>query len=144
MKQPLFGTELSYEDIIDSPYFWSQQAIVGSEDVDGNPCQILESKPGKDHGSSYSSVKTWVDTRRIVPLRIEKYGASGKIVRRINTTRVLLDGGDSLPADLKVYGPNNSVTQISGAGIKRGLTYPDTQFTPEGLKQLTAAPGSPQ
>src|SRR6478672_12912161 len=32
MTQSLFGSDLSYEDIIDSPYGWSQQAIVGNED----------------------------------------------------------------------------------------------------------------
>jgi outer membrane lipoprotein-sorting protein len=140
MKQSLFGSDLSYEDIIDSPFAWSQQAIVGTEDMDGTPCQILESKPGKGHISSYSSVKSWVDSRRLVPLRIEKY--DGKVVRRINTTRVLLEGGDSLPVDLKVYGPGGSVTHITGSRLKRGVSYADIEFTPEGLKQLNAPPGS--
>ena len=143
MKQPLFGSDLSYEDIIDNPFRWSQQAVVGNEPVDNIPCQILESKPGK-HSSSYASVKTWVDPRRLVPLRIEKYDSSGKLVRRINITRVLLDGNDSLPADLKVYGPRGTVTEITGSRIKRGLNYPDTEFTPDGLKQLNAPAGSPQ
>jgi len=142
MKEPLLGSDLSYEDIIDNPYRWSQQAIVGNEAVDTFPCQILESKPGKGHSSSYSSVKTWVDPRRMVPLRIEKYDAAGKMLRRINTTRVLLDGGDSLPADLKVYGPGGTVTEITGSRIKRGMTYTDTEFTPDGLKQLAAPQGS--
>ncbi|MFZ0652467.1 MAG: outer membrane lipoprotein-sorting protein [Pseudolabrys sp.] len=142
MKQSLFGSDLSYEDIIDSPFAWSQQTIVGTEDMDGTPCQILESKPGKGHTSSYSSVKSWIDSRRFVPLRIEKYDSSGKVVRRINTTRVLLQGGDSLPVDLKVYGPGGSVTPITGSGLKRGVNYADTEFTTEGLKQLNAPPGS--
>lgn len=142
MKQSLFGSDLSYEDIIDSPFAWSQQTIVGTEDMDGTPCQILESKPGKGHTSSYSSVKSWVDSRRLVPLRIEKYDSSGKVVRRINTTRVLLEGGDSLPVDLKVYGPGGSVTPITGSRLKRGVSYADTEFTTEGLKQLNAPPGS--
>lgn len=144
MNQPLFGSDLSYEDIIDNPYRWSQQAIVGNEVIDNFPCQILESKPGKGHSCSYSSVKTWVDPRRMVPLRIEKYDPSSKLVRRINTTRILLEGGDSLPADLKVYGPDGTVTEITGSRIKRGLTYADTEFIPDGLKQLTAPPGSPE
>jgi Outer membrane lipoprotein-sorting protein len=142
MKQSLFGSALSYEDIIDSPFTWTQQTIVGTEDMDGTPCQILESKPGKGHTSSYSSVKSWIDSRRLVPLRIEKYDSSGKVVRRINTTRVLLEGGDSLPVDLKVYGPGGSVTHITGSRLKRGVSYPDTEFTPEGFKQLNAPPGS--
>ena len=93
MKQPLFGSDL-YEDIVDNPFRWSEQAIVGNEAVDNIECQILESKPGKSHSSSYASVKTWVDPGRLVPLRIEKYDSSGKLVRRINITRVLLDGNN--------------------------------------------------
>jgi outer membrane lipoprotein-sorting protein len=143
INQPLFGSDLSYEDIIDNPFRWTQQAIVGSEVIDNIPCQLLESKPGKGHSSSYSSVKTWVDPRRLVPLRIEKYDGSGKIVRRINITRVLLDGNDSLPADLKVYGPSGSTTEIDGSRIKRGVTYGATELTPDSLKQLSAPPNSP-
>jgi hypothetical protein len=142
MNQPLFGSDLSYEDIIDNPFRWTRQTIVGTEAIDNIQYQILESKPGKGHSSSYSSVKTWVDPRRLVPLRIEKYDNSGKVLRRINITRVLLDGGDSLPADLKVYGSGASVTRITGSRVKRGLSYADTEFTPEGLKQLNAPPGS--
>ena len=142
MKQSLFGSALSYEDIIDSPFAWTQQTIAGTEDMDGTPCQILESKPGKGHTSSYSSVKSWIDSRRLVPLRIEKYDSSGKVVRRINTTRVLLEGGDSLPVDLKVYGPVGSVTHITGSRLKRGVNYVDTEFRLEGLKHLDAPPGS--
>jgi len=143
MSQSLFGSDLSYEDIIDSPFGWSQQAITGNEDVNGTACQILESKPG-DHGSSYSSVKTWVDPRRFVPLRIEKYDASGKVIRRINTTRVMLDGDESIPSNLSVQGPRGSTTQIDGSRIKRGVSYADAEFGREGLKQLAAPPGSPQ
>jgi hypothetical protein len=83
LNQPLFGSDLSYEDIIDNPFAWNQQAIVGTEVINGTACQILESKPGKDHSSSYSKVRTLVDPRRLVPLRIEKYDASRKLVRRI-------------------------------------------------------------
>jgi hypothetical protein len=144
LNKSLFGSDLSYEDIIDNPYAWNQQTIVGTEVIDGNSCQVLESKPAKGQNSSYSGVKTWVDSRRLVPVRIEKYDASGKVVRRINTTRILLDGNDSIPAGLKVYGPSGSVTEINGSRIKRGMTYADNEFTPDGLKQLTAPPASPE
>jgi hypothetical protein len=139
---PLFGSDLSYEDIIDNPFAWDRQAIVGTEVINGTTCQILESKPGKGRSSSYSSVRTWVDPRRYVPLRIEKYDASGKLVRRINTTRILLDGGDSIPANLSVEGPRGTTTEIDGSRIKRGVTYEDIEFTVDGLKQLSVPPAS--
>ena len=144
MNQPLFGSDLSYEDIIDNPFRWPRQTIVGTEAIENIQYQILESKPAKGHSSAYSSVKTWVDPRRLVPLRIEKYDNSGKVLRRINITRVLLDGNDSLPADLKVYGPRGTVTEITGSRIKRGVIYAESEFTLQDLKQVTARPGSPE
>jgi hypothetical protein len=141
MNQALFGSELSYEDIIDSPFAWSQQTIVGTENVDRFACQILESKPG-NHSSSYASVKSWIDAGRMVPLRIEKYDSSGKVIRRINITRMLLNGGDSLPADLEISGSRGAGTHITGSGMKRGVNYAESEFTPDGLKQLTTPPGS--
>src|SRR5256714_13848944 len=39
IKQSLFGSDLCYEDIIDSPFAWSQQTIVGTENMDATPCQ---------------------------------------------------------------------------------------------------------
>lgn len=142
MTQPLFGSALTYEDVIDSPFTWPQQAIVGTETLDNIQCQILESKPGKHH-SSYASVKTWADPRRLVPLRIEKYDSSGKVVRRINVTRVLLEGSDSLPADLRVEGSRGAPTVVMGAGIKRNVTFTDAEFTADGLKQPPGSPNSP-
>src|SRR5678816_1427602 len=65
-SDPLFGSDLSYEDVIDDVYAWDQQAIVGTEVIDGINCQILESKPGKGAHSSYASVRSWVDPRRFV------------------------------------------------------------------------------
>ena len=41
MKQSLFGSDLSYEDIIDSPFAWSQQTIVGTEDMRSSSWTIL-------------------------------------------------------------------------------------------------------
>lgn len=136
MSQALFGTALSYEDIIDSPFSWGQQAVVGTENIDRFACQILESKPG-GHNSSYASVKSWIDTSRMVPLRIEKYDSAGKVVRRINITRMLLNGGDSLPADLEISGPRGT-THITGSGLKRGVRYGEAEFSADGLKQLNA------
>lgn len=144
LDDALFGSDLSYEDIIDNPFTWDQQTIVGNEVVNGTSCQILESKPGKGRSSSYASVKTWVDPHRFVPLRIEKYNATGKLVRRITTTRVLLDGSDSIPANLNVQGPRGTATQFDGSKIKRNVNYTDAEFTPEGLKQLAPPPGAPE
>ena len=142
--QPLFGSALSYEDVVDNFFAWDQQTVVGTEIIDRVECQILESKPGRSHQSSYASVRTWVDPRRMVPLRIEKYGAGGKLVRRIGTTRILLDGDDSIPANLSVRGPGGVVTEIDGSRIKRGTPFADSEFTADGLRTVTTPRGAPE
>jgi hypothetical protein len=140
MKEPLFGSDLSYQDVIENFFAWEHQAIIGTEVVDRVSCQILESKPGKGERSSYASVRSWVDTRRLVPLRVEKYLASGQTARRIDTTKVAPDDNHRpIPANLSVRGQGqDSVTELDGSRIRHDVTYADREFTPEGLKELTS------
>lgn len=143
MKEPLFGSDLTYEDAIDNFYAWDQQAIVGMETVEGVPCQILESKPGKGERSSYARVRSWIDTRRMVPLRVEKYSGSGQLLRRIDTTRVVADAGRNIPANLSVRAARQgSSTELDGSRIRHDVKYADIEFTVEGFKELTAPPAS--
>ncbi len=137
MSDALFGSDLSFEDLVDNPFAWPHQAIVGAEVVDRVSCEILESKPGGQH-SSYASVRTWVDTRRLVPMRIEKYLASGQLARRIDTTNVAADDlRRPIPANLAVRGSRkDSVTELDGSRIRHDVTFADREFTPEGLKEL--------
>lgn len=145
LDEPLFGSDLSYEDVIDNFFAWEHQAIVGSEVVDRVNCTILESKPGKGERSSYSSVRTWVDAGRLVPLRIEKYSAPGRVVRRIDTTRVVTDDkGRAIPANLSVHGTRGSATELDGSRIKHGVAFSDAEFTPEGLGELTPPRNAPE
>ncbi|WP_395746971.1 outer membrane lipoprotein-sorting protein [Prosthecobacter sp.] len=136
MKERLLGTDLAYADVLENFFAWEHQAIVGTEIVDRTSCQVLESKPGKSDRSIYAVVRTWVDTRRLVPLRVEKYSSSGQLARRIDTTRVVSNDGRSIPANMTVHdAQRNSATELDGSNIKRGVSYDDATFTVEGLKQ---------
>ena len=139
MKEALFGSDLSYADVVENFFAWENQAIVGTEMVDKVNCQILESKPGKGQRSTYSGVRTWVDARRLVPLRIEKYLPSGALARRIDTRDVATDDrGRSVPANLTVTSPQQgSTTDLEGSKLKHGVALTDRDFTPEGIKEIT-------
>jgi len=144
LKEPMLGSDLSYEDVVDNFFAWDQQAIVGADEVDGVKCTILESKPGKGEHSIYGSVRSWIDTRRFVPLRIEKYASSGELLRQIRATRVVADAGHHIPADLTVAGARpGSSTLLDGSRIKHNVIYTDRDFTIEGLKEIAAPRSSP-
>src|ERR1700726_418647 len=136
LKEALFGSDLSYQDVIENVFGWEDQRIVGTDVLNRVSCLILESRPDKGTFSIYGSVHSWIDSRRLVPLRVEKYLPSGQLARRIDTTRVATDDkGRFIPADLRVRGPRaDSVTDLDGSRIRHDVAYTDRDFTPEGLK----------
>jgi hypothetical protein len=146
MNGALFGSDLSYQDAIENFFAWENQAITGTEVVNGVSCTILESRPGKGESSPYARVRSWVDLRRRVPLRVEKYLPSGQLARRIEATRVVTDDkGRSIPADLAVRGLQaDSVTILDGSRIKHDVAYSDREFTPEGLSEISAPRSAPE
>jgi outer membrane lipoprotein-sorting protein len=137
MKMALFGSALSYADVLENFFAWPNQVIIGNEIVNRVNCQILESKAGKGHRSNYASVRTWVDTNRLVPLRVEKYNAAGQMMRRIGSGRIVTDDiGRHVPASLNVKdAQTSSSTELEGSKLKHDVTFPADEFTPEGLKQ---------
>jgi len=142
LKEGLFGSALTYEDLVDDFFTWDNQAIVGTETVDRVNCTILESKPGKGERTSYGSVKSWIDTRRMVPLRVEKYSSSGGLVKRIDTVRVHEDDkGQPIPATLAVRG-SGGTAELAGSKIRHDVSFSDRDFTPDGLKELNPPKGS--
>jgi outer membrane lipoprotein-sorting protein len=132
MDDGLFGSDLSYQDAIENFFAWEKQAIIGSEVVNGIACQVLESKPGSSGISIYAKVRSWIDPRRLVPMRVEKYSTQGELVRRVDTTRVARnEQHNPIPASLIVHGPRkNSVTELDGARIDQDVAFTDADFTP--------------
>lgn len=138
MNEGIFGSDLSYDDLVENFFAWENQAIVGSEVVDRVPCQILESKPGQGDRGTYSKVRSWIDVKRLVPLRVEKYTDGGKLAKRIDTTRVAKDDtGRSVAASFSIQRPgHDSVTEIEGSNSKHDVSFTAADFTPEALRNL--------
>jgi hypothetical protein len=137
MNEGLFDSDLSYQDAVENFFAWKQQAIVGSEVIDNINCQILESKPDSAAGSIYGKVRSWIDPRRFVPLRIAKFSSSGELVRRIDITRIAPDEKHHpIPANLVVRGPRkDSVTEFNGAHIDQDVNFTEADFTPAAISQ---------
>ena len=143
MKDALFGSDVSYADVLENFFAWPNHAIVGTEVVNRVSCQILESKPGKSQRSNYAVVRTWVDTKRLVPLRIEKYNAAGQVTRLIDSGRIVTDDiGRHVPTGLTVTNPTKgSSTELDGSKLKHDVTFTKDEFTPEGLQQMKLQQG---
>lgn len=139
MKEPLFGSALTYGDVLENFFAWKNQQLVGKESVDRIECEILESRPGAGDFSTAPVVKSWIDTRRMVPLRVEKYDSAGKAVCRIDTLQVVRDDkGRNIPAHLSITNLKTGIgTQLDGSKLKHGVTYAGEEFTAAGLRTMT-------
>lgn len=138
MKNGIFGSDISYEDVIENFFAWNDQTITGTETLDRVPCQVLESKPGGAR-SSYGKVKSWIDSTRLLPVRVEKFLPSGQLAVRIDTQdRHKDDINRWVASQLGVSRPGSSTTTvIEGTEIKHGITFSDADFTAEAMAVLS-------
>jgi hypothetical protein len=136
LNEALFGSDLFCADVLENFFAWPNQTLVGIEVVNRISCQILESKPGNNDTSNYTIVRTWVDVQRLVPLRIEKHNAVGKVILRIDSGRVVTDDiGRYVPLGLTVTNlRSNTVTELDGSKLKHDVTFTDAEFTLTSLK----------
>jgi hypothetical protein len=138
LGDPLFGSDLRLVDLIENCYAWESQTFVGDGMVGRVNCRILESKPGRGRRAFDTMVRSWIDTARLVPLRVEKFSKPGPPVRIIETTRVTReDDGRYIPAALTVRAPGlESVTRLEGSRINTRVSYQPDVFTPGALRQI--------
>ena len=130
LKISALGSALDYQDIIENFFRWEKQALVGKETIDRTDCVILESKPGSGDSSPYGSVKSWIDPDKLVPMRVEKYDASGKLAFRIDTQEVAKnDVGRNIPSKLVISRTGGGVTEIDGSNISHDITFTDRDFS---------------
>lgn len=130
MSDPVFGTALAYADVIENFFRWDTQTLVGKEQVGNTECVILESRPGGKNTSIYGEVRSWIDPRRMVTMRVEKYDKSGRLARRIETTQVAKDDtGRHVPAGMTVQAGDRT-TKIDGANIRHDVAHTDADFSP--------------
>lgn len=138
MKESLFGSSLTYGDVLENFFAWENQKIVGTEMVGRVSCQVLESRPGKGQASSSSVVRSLIDTKRFVPLRIDKYSGS-EAVKRIETTDVVSDDKNrSIPGMMTITDlKTGAVTNLEGAKLKHGVAYGQGDFTAAALTNIS-------
>jgi len=145
LRQPLFGTDLSVEDVAEDYWSWPSQKLAGVEDLAGRPCQILESRPAPGASTGYGRVKSWIDPEIALPLRVEKYGKDGRLAKRFTAENLMKEAhGRWTAAKITVVDSQRHIrTVFEGTKSERDLELPASDFTVEGLQKAVSA-GSPE
>jgi len=71
-NDPLVGTDFSYEDMVESPFFWKHQELLAPEKYGARDCFVLKSTSGPQDRSYYDSVTSWVDRGILFPVHVVK------------------------------------------------------------------------
>jgi hypothetical protein len=71
-NDPLVGTDFSYEDMVESPFFWKHQELLPPEKYGARDCFVLKSVAGSEDRSHYSFVTSWIDHNILFPVHVVK------------------------------------------------------------------------
>ncbi len=133
----VFGTAFTIDDLLADFLDWPRAQIVGNEKVGNVDCTIVESQPAKGG----RKVRSWIDPKRLVALKIEQYRDGSQPVKIVQTNKVIrADSGRYVPATFTVSIPGGAVTQIEGVRSGSGLTYSDGDFSTSALETVTGPP----
>ena len=71
-NDPLVGTDFSYEDMVESQFFWKHQDFLAPEKYGARDCFVLKSVSGAEDRTYYASVTSWIDRGILFPVHVMK------------------------------------------------------------------------
>ena len=82
LRQSLMGSDLSYEDMMESPHLADlyTATVIGEELVNDRNCWVVKLIARKDD-VTYHSRKIWVDRERMIILKEDLFAKSGKLLK---------------------------------------------------------------
>ena len=120
---PILGTQLTIDDLVDDYLSWPEQSLTGEEAVNGKPCYILRSVPGEGRLPACGPVTTWVDEATLLPLRTVKQpagmGAPKEMVCRGTRQSGGLWAASSIEIRLRGSTENTRIVFTSGSASAR-------------------------
>ena len=135
-NDPLVGTDFSYEDMVESQFFWKDQELLPPEKYGARDCFVLKSTPGSQDRSHYDSVTSWIDRSILFPVHVVKtLHGTGQQKEFVYYGLRQVDGAWSASqVEAKLQGkPGSSMLVIEGGTGKAKL----------GLKDFAIGPAAP-
>ena len=101
LRQSVMGSDLSYEDMMDDSKLTDvyDASVIGPDKIDDRTCWVLELR-AKKPDVAYFLRKLWVDQERMIPLKEEWYGKSGKLLKQITLQDVKRIEGRWFPSKM--------------------------------------------
>ncbi|MFC1596080.1 outer membrane lipoprotein-sorting protein [Candidatus Margulisiibacteriota bacterium] len=138
LRQSMMGTDMSYEDMMEDPVLSNiyTAVVTGEEVVNSRNCFVLK-LTAKKEGTAYHTRKIWVDKRRYLPLREDRFAKSGKRLKTTNIKRVFKVGQRWYPKELvfKDALKSGKGTELVIDSIKFDVKIPRYKFSKAALRR---------
>lgn len=137
LRQSMLGSDMSYDDLMDDNRLLEKYtaSVTGHEIIDGRKCWIV-TLTAIQSNVNYFTQKMWVDAERYVPLKIDLFARSGKLLKRLEFSDVERIQGRWFPKtfvykDMLKEGKNTKMTVSS---IQFDVDIPESVFEKSRLK----------
>jgi Outer membrane lipoprotein-sorting protein len=136
----LVGTDFSYEDMVESQFFWKNQELLAPEKYGARDCFVLKSMSGSQDRTYYDSVTSWIDRGILYPVHVVKTLRGTGQQKEFIYYGLRQIGGvwSATQVEAKLQGkPGSSILVIEGGSGKANLGRKDfdlSQFSAQGEK----------
>jgi hypothetical protein len=127
-NDPLMGTDFSYEDMVESQFFWKHQELLTPEKYGARDCFVLKSTSGSQDRTYYDSVTSWIDRGILFPVHVVKTARGTGQQKEFIYYALRQVGGDwsASQVEAKVVGkPGSSILVIEYGSGKAHLGRKD-------------------
>jgi len=124
----LVGTDFSYEDMVESQFFWKNQELLAPEKYGARDCFVLKSMPGSQDRTYYDSVTSWIDPSILYPVHLVKMLRGTRQQKEFIFYGLRQVGGvwSATQVEAKLQGkPGSSILVIEGGSGKANLGRKD-------------------
>ena len=137
LRQSVMGSDMSYEDMMnDTPLLERYKAeVTGEETIDGRKCWVVTLTAIKLDVNYYTQ-KMWVDQVRYVPLKVDMFAKSAKLLKRMILSDVRAVQGRWFPMAIvyKDMLKEGEGTKMTIDAIQLDVDIPASLFNKANLK----------
>jgi outer membrane lipoprotein-sorting protein len=138
LRQGMMGSDMSYEDILESSLLRTNYTAVysGEEEVMGRKVHRLDLTANSE-SVTYAKRITWVDTENMVPVKEQLFATSGMMVKEWTMTDVVDIDGRKFPTKVTVIDKlqEGSTTEMHFLSVDFSVTVPEEVFSQRWLER---------
>ena len=138
LRQGMMGSDLSYEDILQSTALTElyDAKISATEELNGRLCYRIE-MTAKDDAVSYPKRVSWVDVELLVPVKEDLFALSGMLLKTWTMSEVEVIDGKNFPTKIVVEDKlqQGSVTTLDFVQVQFSVDFEDEVFSQRWLER---------